>query len=1430
MSEKEVEHLGKGDANLGENPEKSGTNSVESNIFEENKASNQPTNEPQTQEKTSQINESQGDSTTGTNTERTTTSSVSREDTHQSSENTTKTVGDSENEEHENQNLPQSERDDGDVNASQEEDPPENTNPKYENFSKTHVDAKIDDSHIHGNVRVTGEEYNFYNYLEEEISYIDVAEKVLSSVRNFFVPSEDYSTLTNSLNLLSKRIYIVYGKEKAGKFTTALGLVLKIRTLTSKVLHIKQCQGTLVTANNLLEITQKKGFPKDTAVIIKRAFDQNLAVQQLMVDQYAALNAYLEQSNSYIILTTILAKEDLDILIEPAKISAELSSQHLQELFDNYCNFYLENELDDEQVQNFKSVKDKLRNPFEVQHFFKICLDDPKQIKTPEEILENLQKAGTLEARSWFKGLDLNKKLLAFMIYLLPELSHHEIIKQYEQSIKKLRFEGIKGLPDPREEGLDTLLRNVKANRNSSTLEFDTKTYQLEVGRQVENYHHLLWTILDDAVEKYLTAQLTAEEHKNLGYVERSLVDLFTNSRQRKVWGSFFGKIGVYNLPSLSQVLMKLLDIALKNQEMNEEQIKQYLNVGLPLMTIPGYALQEICQSYPEHQGWALDELKQWVESPHPTRIWGAAIASWRIYYGLLDSKQDINPEMLGYINENIQNWQEIMTCLAMSSKNSSNFILENFVTFATAYAIERIPSSDSVPLISQWFEAEDTSLKEIAAQCCDYIFSVEKDNDSTYIQKQHSPLLSLVPFILKTGAALIDKMLTVFGTWLEQTGNKDTRDDILGFLISEVTTCSFKQRFHLKHGVFRIWLNHSSKNIHEAAIALLGHIALLDGLPFPLSGKFRIIAETEVIRIHLGRNHTVDFETFFLTKSLASYFALFTNVELFHLGRTEKVDVQNHLKPRQNFESLGNHPNLLLPILEQPNANTNDLITVLALEDLPIDLLDVAEKDWSKWMFFVTPMSKENLPISEESSSTLCGEFPLLNPNHYREFIQAFSYRFTQIEEIFRNYSAHCLIPYWNEIELWRKYLIEKCLIEKNALDNLSQSIQQLAQQFHSSTEKKTLVENNILKQLLLLVMFHFRKNPEECVTLLASWLEQDITAYKNLAFASSKTLLSFFAFSGILPHIENKQSLINLLHHFADSSNEDIEYAKFALLTIRQALLDNFWHDVIRKHEKEVFASIDNAGSNQEDWDRLKSFIKHEWAEIEAPDNTLRMINGYKTQLLERVALRQNRGTLELQDLNNRNECNTLIVTDGFLDETFIKEFTPLLTKELSANEELEIKPINYFLGTSIPNNSLNQTPKKVYQYPSILGPILEGFSYQNIKLILLITAKEILDLNDFLIAQKTTDFETLTPDRHWQNRFILCTLDLDRKTNWKQGINEVNGFEPIFYDFINSSEELKKSPSNKEYEKSKEQSLNKIVDKIINHIKNQRINQIV
>lgn len=526
-------------------------------------------------------------------------------------------------------------------------------------------------------------------YTREEESqpprFIEVPIEAWRKVKAVYIRPTTFTEQFNDLQTAGKRLVVVHGPRQSGRDATAIAIALGLMSESAAQIFIyDRSQDDRRMLTDVVEFIRKSDKYKKPAVFILSDVDEKLLSHTARFS--ISLEKRLEEHKSFFILTTtpaIVRSYDVSGL---SLIDAVLEAGKLPDVYDKHLTYYSQDptgkrltllpsmvtylgqdEMRNQLIAIFglthalydNSPRDHIRPALVDRFFDRVTLlnltSDPADFDRIIALAEQIAGLQYESPRLWFNRLRPNARLFAMLIYLFDGFERETLSQIYSQAVTQLRQDGVLTLRDARESGLRDLLQITHSlETKAGFVRFEAKVFEQEVSYQISNYYHQLWPLLEPLAEL--------------------IVKMFSDPASwtlRKIVGEAIGRVGIYAPTELTGLLNKLAE-----------------HPKGSVVSISGYALNEVCRLGPEFYSYVLDDiLGRWGKSQLFDQMWAAAAAYWRVYDTLASAAESDDPVLNARSDEALSQLHAQMTSLGRAhDKFGGNHLHKTFEIFRDNY------------------------------------------------------------------------------------------------------------------------------------------------------------------------------------------------------------------------------------------------------------------------------------------------------------------------------------------------------------------------------------------------------------------------------------------------------------------------------------------------------------------------------------------------------------------------------------------------------------------------------------------------------------------------------------------------------------------------------------------------------------------------
>jgi hypothetical protein len=387
----------------------------------------------------------------------------------------------------------------------------------------------------------------------QEFSIDELVRSTLAKVDHVFVPPEGLESWEEKYDPdKSLRIFFVAGDSRTGRFSCAVRLgryLLESSGEDAQRWHYYLCRSRDKEARFITDILPHNDIQEHSIYFIEDVFQTNIRLSG--TEQYLDIvHKILVEQDAYLMLTGQKNKP-LDARIQ----KIETGGYNLVPALEKHLDWYNSEQRDrifisdrvcrELKLERYDEVLRDLHTPVQVNQ---LCVRISDQQFSAEEesnlislIIEIAHEIGQddrLRVRNRFVRLPENVKFLALLVGLFQGIERPVLEELYTQETTRLREQGLQ-FQDPRQEGLDDLFLRIGVDEGEhQRLRFvDPFMEQEIVARQIPNYRHLLWSVMERVV---------------------NWIDLFRDPALwefRMLLGEAIGRLGQYR-PEAMEVLL----------------------------------------------------------------------------------------------------------------------------------------------------------------------------------------------------------------------------------------------------------------------------------------------------------------------------------------------------------------------------------------------------------------------------------------------------------------------------------------------------------------------------------------------------------------------------------------------------------------------------------------------------------------------------------------------------------------------------------------------------------------------------------------------------------------------------------------------------------------------------------------------------------
>ncbi len=550
------------------------------------------------------------------------------------------------------------------------------------------------------------------------------------------------------------------------------------------------------------------------------------------------------------------------------------------------------------------------------------------------------------------------------LVLLFSNVNYNELNEIYTLAVRELRNDGVANdfLRDPREIGLDDILEMIHARKETNVIRFEIQALSREVERQIPNYHHLLWSLIDSQSEA--------------GGMLLKLIELSQSAEHwqfRRDLGAAIGRLGIYHTTKLRDVL---------------ETLAKHPVGGV--VATAGYALDAIGRNKSNSTQdieFVSNLIQEWVESGDPDLKWAAGASIWRVYDGLVERAQfsedaqsvqeflqqirdamtklgqtydQFNAQAIGHAwlnaleSANIADRREPknlrdLTNLSREVERDIAQAIENQITnwasndlHSTLHAIRQIAKTnpqDIVKQITDWLAMEEEDkLYALAKKAAYQLFDENGHLEIQLIDERHRPLLELIGPLLSTDQNIVNTMLSTLLIWSKQDG---WTEKIYEALLYVVNRGSSEDRKALRAGLLNQWIDDDSEDIRRIGQSLIRRSYIMDGIPVDMPGH-----HYGVMALDASYEANINSINEKIWRELHARLNSQIDIKIVRMGTTDIVAQSGDFVSASDSRTPHDYPRLLIPFLENLNSEDAYFVLVLTWQQIT-DYDDVFDSPW---------------------------------------------------------------------------------------------------------------------------------------------------------------------------------------------------------------------------------------------------------------------------------------------------------------------------------------------------------------------------------------------------------------------------------------------------------------------------------------------------
>ncbi|HEV3076135.1 MAG TPA: hypothetical protein VHB47_17070 [Thermoanaerobaculia bacterium] len=590
-------------------------------------------------------------------------------------------------------------------------------------------------------------------------------------------------------------------------------------------------------AGSLIEKVRSKAWAPRSLVLIRDAFDKNVALGELEGAELDQLTEVLAAKESFLVLTTELGEEALNTVRAP-KVLVEMGQDQYQEILINHLQFYgalnpqrPQAQIEKAVLRSWAQLRDLFKTPFHVDRFCE-QVQELQRLDTPslEALARSVGQVDRKAMQLWFEGLKSNEKLVAMLIYLFDGLDATALEDLAMEAVFRLRGEGFVWVQDPREMGFRSLLEAIRAAGEEGEVEFEDASVTAAVAWQTVNRQALLWSVLEPIISQTAAGRMWADPVR------------------RAALGTAVGRMGLTDRRKFTASLDRW---ARGRGALPRRQ-------GDAVASLAGFAMAEALRREPAKQaGAVLAKMRSWVASENPDEVWAAGAAVWRIYHVALGRSMDEQaPSVRADLKVLLREMVRVSFALGTESRRriaaevrqlkldrettarevrSRFYELGNQIRACVVYALERIGRVDTAEMVAillEWLEdPEPQQVRRVVLLAAQRTFKQLIALDVEPQREKYLPLLRLIGGIFGSvsGASGACRSLCAWlAAWLRW---EEWLVAISTALLEVANRRSDRARASLREGLSRWWLQGQSPAADAIARGVIARSYAMDGV-----------------------------------------------------------------------------------------------------------------------------------------------------------------------------------------------------------------------------------------------------------------------------------------------------------------------------------------------------------------------------------------------------------------------------------------------------------------------------------------------------------------------------------------------------------------------------------------------------------------------
>ncbi len=1196
-----------------------------------------------------------------------------------------------------------------------------------------------------GKVTPAKENVSFIDYLD---SYLDKSQYLLKQTpRNHTL----YNTVLTQNNLLRENITQVKEIDDTNDLKVErqrcisrlerasleiLGLSfhhLNEDTVTSSQIPLKQ-KLCIYKSNKdratLLDFTQQEDIDSNNIYIIEDISGEAATVAGL---SETMINEFREKE---IVVIITIDDTSIDVAALPSDVflisahtdDPDQHAQFMQKLFKTYRDYYQaslpENVFSLMEKKAGELSRDYFTKPFQVASFYDRIIDVAYDIKNEEKLLEFAAKIGKPRqslTRDWFTKLSYNEKLYALLISLLEQLPRLYLEEIYNLAVIELREKGISNLADPRETGLDDLLRKVNASETTNgSIRFIAPAFKQEVQSQIRNHHYLLWSLLETLIG--LVGMFKHREYWQL----------------RQALGFAIGRLSVNHFDKLRPILEGLA-----------------YNQDGGVVAVVGSALDQFGRNSTKSQASVHELLTDWAASGNPDLLWAVGATVWRIYDNIAASDE----------TNSLNKTHEIFSTLVEEYDRFKQYIIEKEIEDATKsfaeqsnnvrlietqvaakvmlkleiwrvnnrasilHAIRQISVNNCKNIVDlikdDWLQAEQGSNKQIVGILAGRQLLKENSKSEKYLTiERHHHLLELIYPLLSTEESDAEKINTVniiiesLLVWLK---NPDWVEQVYTKLLHVINRITAGKAAYLRTSIVEYWLDSDIPKAQEIGQSLIARSFAIHGLPMDIPNyRFGIIA------LDASRLANINHNNARLGLELYRLLNVRLDIVVTFMGTYQMLASDEPFLIQSDLQAKYDYPPLLYPALTNIDVSKAYFVLVITWGTI-IDLEDILPEPWRDRVIIADLAQNKTWPETIQTITLPSKDTPEV------QIVR-------EINTHFARSLAHIEASEW-----WlmlKPYFAQELPEIDGVVSQLEQWITNLDKIEYSKHP------DDVTRTIICAILLLAKVNLTYCVDQIKTWLtfeteqENEAELFHLIGQATGKLLYRIYGVADPIPSVTTHECLLSLVYLLAEQSWDG---AKVVLKASQRWITQADWLERLEAHPSgeasELTKLIDQTTIEYET--ELREFL-NDWeedissvAEDEIPQQQLNLVK--KLQL--RLALG---GDKILPDLPEGHNYGLIVVDTSLQKRNLYKDLVKLavnVIKTVNKKEQEDLHLLIHRLGQTqlIAGPGEKPTTRQLgmdnsYHPARLISPILERHLAETVSFVLVFSSQSLLDEEDW------------------------------------------------------------------------------------------------